>query len=174
MKFRSVPVPVRETVRYKKPIILSLFKIDTLNFSMYILKILTCPLKVYVVRLHNVTLMNMFFTIEDHSFLCNCKKKAKIQFQWTLRSSHQRCSMRKRKHKKAPVSEFLFDKVPDLIKKETLVQVFSCEFGEITKNTFLQNTSGRLLLNIFFRIKISQVTIKLVKFLDEFSYILCN
>ena len=82
--------------------------------------------------------------------------------------------MRKRKHKKAPVSEFLFDKVPDLIKKETLAQVFSCEFGEITKNTFLQNTSGRLLLNIFFRIKISQVTIKLVKFLDEFNYILCN
>ena len=95
MKFRSVPVPVRETVRYKKPIILSLFKIDTLNFSMYILKILTCPLKVYVVRLDNVTSMNMFFTIEDHSFLCNCKEKAKIQFQWTLRSSHQRCSMRK-------------------------------------------------------------------------------
>ena len=81
IKFWSVPVPVRETVCYKKPIVLSLFKIDTLNFSMYILKILTCPLKVYVVRLHNVTLMNMFFTIEDHSFLCNCKKKAKIQFQ---------------------------------------------------------------------------------------------
>ena len=30
---------------YKKPIILSLFKIDTLNFTMYILTILTCPLK---------------------------------------------------------------------------------------------------------------------------------
>ena len=58
------------------------------------------------------------------------------------------------------MSEFLFDKVPDLIKTETLAQVFSCEFGEITKNTFLQNTSRRLLLN---RIKISQVTIKLVK-----------
>ena len=32
------------------------------------------------------------------------------------------------------------------IKKETLAQVFSCEFFEISKNTFLQNTSGRLLL----------------------------
>ena len=30
---------------YKKPIILSLFKIDTLNFIMYILTILTYPLK---------------------------------------------------------------------------------------------------------------------------------
>ena len=29
------------------------------------------------------------------------------------------------------------------IKKETLVQVFSCEFCEISKDTFLQNTSGR-------------------------------
>ena len=35
-----------------------------------------------------------------------------------------------------------------LIKKETLVQVLSCEFCEISKNTFFteQNTSGRLLL----------------------------
>ena len=68
IKFWLVPVPVRETVRYKKPIILSLFKIDALNFTMYILKILTCSLKAYVVGLHNVTSMNMFFTIEDHRF----------------------------------------------------------------------------------------------------------
>ena len=50
---------------YKNPIILSLFKIDTLNFTMYILTILTCPLKKYVVRLHNLTSMNIFFPI-DH------------------------------------------------------------------------------------------------------------
>ena len=31
----------------KNPIILSLFKIDTLNFTMYISTILTCPLKSY-------------------------------------------------------------------------------------------------------------------------------
>ena len=31
---------------YKKPIILSLFKIDTLNLTMYILTILTSPLKI--------------------------------------------------------------------------------------------------------------------------------
>ena len=35
----------------------------------------------------------------------------------------------------------------NFIKKETLAQVFSCEFCEISKNTFLQNTSARLLLS---------------------------
>ena len=35
-----------------------------------------------------------------------------------------------------------------LLKKETLAQVFSCEFCEIFKNTLLQNTSVRLLLCI--------------------------
>ena len=47
---------------YQKTIILSLFKIDTLNFTMYILTILTCPLKTYVIRLHNLVSMNIFFT----------------------------------------------------------------------------------------------------------------
>ena len=37
----------------KNLIILSLFKIDTLNFTMYILVNLTCPLKTYV-RFHNL------------------------------------------------------------------------------------------------------------------------
>ena len=30
--------------------------------------------------------------------------------------------------------------------KEALAQVFSCEFCEISENTYLQNTAGRLLL----------------------------
>ena len=46
----------------KNPIISSLFKI-TLN--LYILTILTCPLKTYVDRLHNLFSMNIFFTA-DH------------------------------------------------------------------------------------------------------------
>ena len=33
----------------------------------------------------------------------------------------------------------------NFIKKETLAQVFSCEFCLISKNTFLQNTSVQLL-----------------------------
>ena len=53
---------------YKKRIILSLFKIDTLTFTMYILTILTCPLKTYVIRLHNLISMNIFYTIKHHSF----------------------------------------------------------------------------------------------------------
>ena len=55
---------------YKKPIISSLFRIDTLTFTMYIMYILanlTLPLKIYV-RLHNLISMNIFFTIKDHSF----------------------------------------------------------------------------------------------------------
>ena len=37
-------------------------------------------------------------------------------------------------HRKTSVSESLFNKV--FIKKETLAQVLSCEFCEISKNTF--------------------------------------
>ena len=36
----------------------------------------------------------------------------------------------------------------NFIKKETLAQVFSSRFYKISKNTFLQNTSVRLVLNI--------------------------
>ena len=36
----------------------------------------------------------------------------------------------------------------NFIKKETLAQVFSCEFCEISKNTFSKNTFGRLLLDL--------------------------
>ena len=58
---------------YEKNIVLSLFKIDTLNFTMYILTILTWSLKTYVIRLHNLISMNIFFT-ERSVFLYNCKE----------------------------------------------------------------------------------------------------
>ena len=61
---------------YKKPIILNLFKIDTVNFTMHILTILTCPLKTCVIRLRNLISINIFFTIKDHGFSYNCKEKA--------------------------------------------------------------------------------------------------
>ena len=38
---------------------------------------------------------------------------------------------------------------PATLLKKRLPQVFSCEFCEISKNAFLQNTSGRLLLKRF-------------------------
>ena len=40
--------------------------------------------------------------------------------------------------------------VLNFIKKETLAQVFSCEFCEISKNTFLQNNYGRMLCSYKF------------------------
>ena len=48
---------------------------------------------------------------------------------------------------KTPGPEFLFSEAEasNFIKNETLAQVFSCEFWEISKNTFLQNSSERLL-----------------------------
>ena len=56
----------------------------------------------------------------------------------TCKSSHQRCSAKKgvlRKNTFARVS-FLIN----FIKKETLAQVFSCEFCEISKSTFFCRT----------------------------------
>ena len=62
---------------YKNPVILSLFKIVALNFTMYILTILTCSLKMMSLEkklfkaqssLNSVS-MNLFFTIKDYSFL---------------------------------------------------------------------------------------------------------
>ena len=41
------------TVLFEMTFILSFFKIDTLNFTMYILRILACPLKTYVIQLHH-------------------------------------------------------------------------------------------------------------------------
>ena len=77
----------------------------------------------------------------------------------TLRSSHQRCSVRKvvlrnfakftEKHLR---QSLFFNKVTGLrpatlLKKETLAQVFFCEFCEISKNDFFTERLGRLLLN---------------------------
>ena len=50
-------------------------------------------------------------------------------------------------------------------KKETLAQEFSCEFCEISKNTFFTNTSGRLLL---------ENTAKCFKFLYYNHLLLCR
>ena len=36
----------------------------------------------------------------------------------------------------------------NFIKKETLLQVLSCEFGKFLRTTFLQNTSGLLFLEV--------------------------
>ena len=48
-------------------------------------------------------------------------------------------------HKKTPVPE---PRACNFIKKETPAEMFSCKFYEISKNTFMQNTFGQLLLKI--------------------------
>ena len=62
------------TLYLEKNHYLSLFKIDTLNFTMYILANLTCPLKTYV-RLHNLISMNIFITMKNRTLIV--KRKAK-------------------------------------------------------------------------------------------------
>ena len=53
-----------------------------------------------------------------------------------------RCSVRK-----GVLGNFTKFTGEQLCQTETLAQVFSCEFCKISKNSFLQNTSGRLLLS---------------------------
>ena len=74
------------------------------------------------------------------------------------RSSHRKCSVKKSVLRnfakftgKHLCQSLFFNNVAGLrpatlLKKETLAQVFSSEFFEISKNTVSQNTSGRLLL----------------------------
>ena len=68
-----------------------------------------------------------------------------------FRSSHQWCSVKKGVLRnfakfagKHLCQSLFFNKVET--QKETLAQMFSCELCEISKNTFWQKTSGRLLL----------------------------
>ena len=86
-----------------------------------------------------------FYTISffsKHNFFIDEKHT-----QWMFRSSHPRCSVRKcvlRNSTKFPGKHLKVDllkKRPwpqacNFIKKEALVQVFSCEFCAISKNTF--------------------------------------
>ena len=51
-------------------------------------------------------------------------------------------------HRKSTGPGFFFNKVAGLKQKETLAAVFPCEVFEISRTSFLQNTSGRLLLQI--------------------------
>ena len=85
------------------------------------------------------------------------KNSIQVDIYTRERGSQQRCSIKKGVLKnftkftgKRLCQSIFFNKVIKkflkFIKKETLAQVFSCEFCEIFKNTFLQNTSGPLLL----------------------------
>ena len=90
------------------------------------------------------------FNISDVCFRFKLKRLQRI------RSSHQRCFIIKGVLRyftkftgKQLYQSLFFNKVAEacnFIKKETLAKVFSCDFCKISTNTFLKNTSGRLLL----------------------------
>ena len=76
-----------------------------------------------------------------------------------FRSSHWRCSIKKmfleisQNSQKTPVPEspFFSRKACNFIKKETLAQVFSCEFCEISKNKFFtEHLFKRISCLVFF------------------------
>ena len=103
---------------------------------------------------------NLCATIIFVSLLLQCRKNIaktfKKCFRAFFRSSHRRCSIRKgvleisqnsQENTCARVSFLIkLQASGNFAKKETLAQVFSCEFCEISRTPFLQNTSGRLLL----------------------------
>ena len=71
------------------------------------------------------------------------------------KSSHQRCSVKKvflEIHRKTPVSPVSPAPACNFIKKETLAQVFSCEFCKISKNIFftehLRKTTSVIILSV--------------------------
>ena len=66
--------------------------------------------------------------------------------EWKLEVVAQRCFVKKVKYL---CQSLLFKKGCNFIKKETLAQVFSCKFCEISKNTYLQNISWRLTASCF-------------------------
>ena len=59
-----------------------------------------------------------------------------------IRSSQRRCSIKK------VFLEILQNSQENFIKKESLAQVFSCEFCEISKNNFFTEQLRRLLLQV--------------------------
>ena len=59
-----------------------------------------------------------------------------------------------------PWKKVLMAEACNFIKKETLAQVFSCEFYEFLRTPFLQNISGRLLLYVTCFAKVSLLLLK--------------
>ena len=80
----------------------------------------------------------VYIKIQKQPQEVSCKKKVFLE------------SSRNSQENSCPRASFLIKLhvACNFIKKEALAQVFSCEFCEIFKNTFSQNTSGQLLLKI--------------------------
>ena len=107
--------------------------------SVLLYKTLTCP-KTYKILHH------LFFRGPLRVYLL-IKCLVQTQYHEKIRSSHQRCSMKKgvlRNFAKFPgkylCQSLFFNKVaalrPATLLKKRLAQVFSCKFCEISKNIF--------------------------------------
>ena len=79
-------------------------------------------------------------------FRARSSKTVEVESLWNTRSSYRSCSVRKDVLRNFPKFTGKYICQSLFFKKETVAQVFSCEFCEISKNAFLQNTSWRLLL----------------------------
>ena len=115
---------------------------------MYILTILKCPLKTYVIGLHNPIPMNIFFTIKD--FLYNCKETAENKLLKQKNNQKQpftyvfqnRCFLKIRNmHRKTPVLESLFNKLAgqkacNFIKKRFQHRCFPKNIAEFSRIAF--------------------------------------
>ena len=86
-------------------------------------------------------LLKAFFVLHGEvltGFKCSFKKQLPKLFNLVYLSFQIDSPLQLNKYKISQPANF--------IKKENLVQVLSCEFCEIYKNTFLQNTCGKLFL----------------------------
>ena len=83
-----------------------------------------------------------------------------LMMPWRIRRRYsvRKCVLRNfaKIHRKTPVLESCVEWSCNVIKKETLVQVFSCEFCEISKNTFFTEHLWWLLLK-WVHIKLSRL-----------------
>ena len=111
------------------------------------LLLVCCPLK-YELQLCNQD--GVLITILQ-DLLCS------VSFHTEHRSSHRRCSIKicvpkisqnPQENTCARASFLIKLQACNFVKKETMVQVFSCEFCEILRTPCLQNTSERLFLRV--------------------------
>ena len=114
----------------------------------------------YVVILKNLVFQNAFRYFIFRNFFFNSHSTTEYWKPLVLlklyRSSHRRCFFKKGvlrnfakfTGKHLCQSLFFIKKKINFIKKETLAQVLSCKFCKISKNTFSENTSRRLLLTV--------------------------
>ena len=129
-------------------------------------------------KIHRNTCARSPFLIKLHRTDVRHKYK-KTLYSTSIRNSHQRCSVKKgviryfTEFKGKHLSQSLFFNTVagayNCIKKETLAQVFSCEFCEIFKNTFCTEHLRTTAPEVFFKflnVFISSTYLKLNSIID--------